>query len=43
MTDSSRRERGVIDPDFERDVLELDIPMEVLLLDRAVEKNIFSC
>ena len=41
--DCSQLERGVIDPDFSRDVLESDIPrdvLDVLLLDRTTGKNI---
>lgn len=35
--------RGVIDPDFKRDILESDIPsdvLDILLLDRTTGKNI---
>ena len=42
-TDCSQLERGVIDPDFNRDILESDIPrdvLDILLLDRTTGKNI---
>ena len=43
MTDCSQLERGVIDPDFSRDILESDIPsdvLDVLLLDRTTGKSL---
>lgn len=42
-TDCSQLERGVIDPDFTRDILESEIPrdvLQVLLADRTTGKNI---
>ena len=42
-TDCYQLERGVIDPDFKRDILESDIPgdvLDILLLDRTTGKNI---
>ena len=42
-TDCSQHKRGVIDPDFNRDILESDIPsdvLDILLLDRTTGKNI---
>ena len=42
-TDCSQLERGVIDPDFTRDILESEIPrdvLQVLLVDRTTGKNI---
>ena len=42
-TGCSQLERGVIDPDFNRDILESDIPsdvLDILLLDRTTGKNI---
>ena len=41
--DNARLERGVIDPDFSRDILESDIPrdvLDILLKDMTTGRNI---